>query len=576
MTDKNTATTAVADFSNTSHTAKYLRSILVLAIVMICFTGIFNRDLWTPDEPRVAAISLEMSRSGNLIIPQLAGEPFIEKPPLYFVAAAGLVHSLGPTIGNTGAIRLTSVLFALATLLVAFLLAKRLGDTSFAFLSLIIFGTMFGFIENFHWIRVDTALTFFVIAAVWCFAEVYLAGRARFLLLAGLFAAGAFLSKGPIGPILIAIPWAGLCFIGYRQPTETASKKTFFLPQHLFGLLIFILFSGFWIILLKLTGDQELWHEWFWVHQVGRLTGTAVGTGHLRSGQPFYYLITVILYSLPWLPLVLVWFAGVFKYLKQERTISRENLFLLIWGVGSIVFLSLSVTKRSIYLYPALPAFAMMAGMVLKQSAGRRWFAVYTLAWSILGVTIMALWGIMPLAAPLLQSLVPEQVAAFLNSFRADNLMAMLALAAGLYLIFKRRQIDPIFRFTMVTTLMYIVFLCGPLSAVNQFKSMKPGMQDFAGQFTTEQRVRIAGWNFSETMLANFYYYCNWSVPLIKDEEHLHKILNHEDSQYDSVLINRTRSLETLLKSPYRIKAEGNPRHSHKNKRKVFWVEGLK
>jgi hypothetical protein len=49
-----------------------------------------------------------MSRNRNFIIPYLAGEPLIEKPPLHFALAAGLISMLGKTIGNTGSIRLLS------------------------------------------------------------------------------------------------------------------------------------------------------------------------------------------------------------------------------------------------------------------------------------------------------------------------------------------------------------------------------------------------------------------------------------------------------------------------------------
>ena len=142
-------------------------AVLILLVIGLCFTGLFNHDLWTPDEPRVAAISLEMSRNGNLIIPYLAGEPFIEKPPLHFALAVGLTRILGKTIGNTGAIRLLSALMAMGTLTVTFLLARRLGGITLALPAVIILATMPGFIDNFHRIRVDPSLAFFVAAAIW-------------------------------------------------------------------------------------------------------------------------------------------------------------------------------------------------------------------------------------------------------------------------------------------------------------------------------------------------------------------------------------------------------------------------
>ncbi|MEP7245763.1 MAG: glycosyl transferase, partial [Gammaproteobacteria bacterium] len=48
----------------------------------------FGRGVWTPDEPREADISWRMSVQSERAIPSLAGEPFLEKPPLTYWAAA--------------------------------------------------------------------------------------------------------------------------------------------------------------------------------------------------------------------------------------------------------------------------------------------------------------------------------------------------------------------------------------------------------------------------------------------------------------------------------------------------------
>jgi 4-amino-4-deoxy-L-arabinose transferase-like glycosyltransferase len=101
-------------------------AILLIAALTVLFMGTFDRDLWTPDEPREAAICLEMSRTGDYMIPHLAGQPFIEKPPLYYAVSAGFINALGKYIGNTTALRLVTVMFGIGTLLVTFLLACRL------------------------------------------------------------------------------------------------------------------------------------------------------------------------------------------------------------------------------------------------------------------------------------------------------------------------------------------------------------------------------------------------------------------------------------------------------------------
>ena len=571
---KRTREDIILYFQNNLNKYHY-RIILIFAITVICFLGIFDRDLWTPDEPRVAAISLEMSRNGNLVIPHLAGEPFIEKPPLYFAVAAGLIKMVGPVVGNTGAVRLASALFAMGTLFVTFLLASRLSMGSFPFLSTLILGTMVGFIENFHWIRVDTALSFFVVSAVWCFAEAYLANRSWFLPLAGFFCACAFLSKGLIGPLLISIPWAGLFIIWLQQKKGAIKEEKFFILQHLICILIFFIFSGLWIALLKLKGGQALWHEWFWVNHVGRLTGSAIAKGHLRHGRPFYYLNSIAMYSMPWLPLIAVWLYTVLKRLWKHRTISQENIFLLIWSVGTILFLTLSVTKRSIYIAPALPAFAIMCAMVLKKGPSRS-FEVYAMFWFIFYAAVLFLLTVLPFTAYFWKESVPVEIFDFMSAFGLKNLIAGIGLIICLYFIIRRQKDNSIpFRFMAATAVFYIGLFTGPMQAINLEKSMKSSVQEFAGHISMEKRPRVAGWKFSETMLANFYYYCDWPVPQIRSENRLQKILNDKDDEFDSIIIGNISSIPDLVKSPYHLIAEGDP-GGFNHRRRIFWVEGNK
>ena len=60
-----------------------------------------------PDEPRYARVAVEMQRAGEWVTPTLQGQPWLEKPPLYYWLAAPPSASLGET--ETAA-RLPSVL----------------------------------------------------------------------------------------------------------------------------------------------------------------------------------------------------------------------------------------------------------------------------------------------------------------------------------------------------------------------------------------------------------------------------------------------------------------------------------
>ncbi|MEI6808493.1 MAG: glycosyltransferase family 39 protein, partial [bacterium] len=347
--------------SNTGSRLSYLLPVLLL--LAFGLSGIVGRDLWTPDEPRVAAISLEMSRTGDFVIPRLAGEPFVEEPPLYYAAAAMMLELAGSTIGNTGAIRLTSILWGLGSLVVCFLLARRFFPARQALRASLMLATMLGFIENSHWIRVDAALLFFVTAAMWCFAESLSGNRRWFAVPAGVFMAGAFLVKGVVGPGMIALGWlalfaarawrlygeeGGIAGGGIAPGKQIPAWRRAFsgigphIVPHIVCVLTFLGIAGAWILLFQARATPELWHEWFWINQVGRALGTAPQLGHLKQGHPFYYFKTIIIYALPWTPLIGLWAWRLVRDLYARRTIVPVNLFLLVWSIAVVAVLTIS------------------------------------------------------------------------------------------------------------------------------------------------------------------------------------------------------------------------------------------
>ena len=117
------------------------------------------------------------------------------------------------------------------------------------------------------------------------------------------------------------------------------------------------------------------------------------------------------------------------------------------------------------------------------------------------------------------------------------------------------------------------IFL-GPVKAVDLEKSMQKTITEFYAQIPAEQRPKVAGLNFSETMRGYFYYYCNWSVPQIRDPDRLRKIMAGMDPEYDSIIVpdGKLAQLEQL-KSPFRIIGENHPNNTNR-KRKTYWVKG--
>jgi len=545
--------------------------ILILCLA-VSFAGILDRDLWTPDEPRDAAISLEMGRTGNIIIPHLAGQPFVEKPPMYFAVAGFFSKTLGSTFGNTGAIRLSTAIWGLGTLLMTFLLGRRLMNHDGAILATAILATMAGFILNMHWIRVDAALVFFVAAAVWGFAEAYMGGRRWFCLAGGLFTAGAFLSKGVIGPLLVGIAWLGLIIPWLMS--QRGKKWDLMIPQHLLALVLFILPVAYWMFMLRQTGGEKLWHEWFYENHFGRLSGTATALGHMRAGHPFYYIEVILFYTLPWLPAVAILLFTSTRDLFKTRNISSTHIFLGIWCVGSVLLLSASVTKREIYLAPVLPAFALVCAQAL---AGEPplWTRYFFSFWSALAMVILAASAISPLWAGFLPASVPAKVTVSLHAFSPRNILAGLCLAGCIAVLFyRRRDISQTARLAAVTALLFIGFFAVPSRAIDAEKELGTETRAFASRIPPEKRNRIAGWGFNETSRAMFYFYCDWTVPLISDNKRVLTVVAGKDREYDSVIVTEDTSIPDFFAgTPYKIITEEQV-GAGKHKRGLYWITG--
>ena len=153
--------------STRSTASRLLPLILLLLVAALTLAGIVDHDLWTPDEPRVCCIAKTMWQTRDWAVPRLAGEIFLEKPPLYLWLCGACGHLFEPLFGYVGAARLSCTLCALGTLAatawLGWLLRGRRRD---ALVSVLVLSTMPLFLLDMHRMRTDVLLAFTVSATV--------------------------------------------------------------------------------------------------------------------------------------------------------------------------------------------------------------------------------------------------------------------------------------------------------------------------------------------------------------------------------------------------------------------------
>ena len=387
-----------------------------LLALAVSFAGIFQHELWTPDEPREAEIGREMFEAGGSALPTLAGEPFLEKPPLFVWTMAALYAAFGV---SAGAARIPAALFSTAALLAAYALGRRARGRAAGLCAVVVLATTSEFWSVGHRSINDTALAAFVAWTHVVLCAAWERGRRRAPigaaapLAAGALAGLAFLTKGLIGPLLaLAPPLVAFLFVARREtPRGGATARVGSLAVRT-GVAAAVAIAAFglpWAA--ALARHPGGWRN-AWECVVGQVVarsfgGTARISGH--TNPPWYYLLQLPASLAPWIVALPALLAS--KALWRGAAAVRVRPLAALFVAG-VVLLSLPSGKRGSYLVPLLPAFAAVVGA---------WLASIRAARPLECITARVLIGVVGLAGLLL--------AAFAAAAQANVLSRWPALA---------------------------------------------------------------------------------------------------------------------------------------------------
>src|SRR5450759_2499250 len=341
------------------------QGLVVLCVLLAyCLPGLIGHEPWKPDEGYIFAGIYHMLQSGDWIVPHLAGEPFMEKPPLYHwigAATATLTSSFLPL--HDGA-RLASGLFIGITIgATAFASRIAWGTGQGRIAVLVLIGTL-GLLNTILLMLPDLPLTAgFALAMLGFVAHAF--GRKWAFLAVGTGVGMGFLAKGLLAPGAIGLAAIALpvCFAQWRD------RRYARLLAHAF--LVALPWLVTWPAILYTRNPQDF-VTWFWDNNIGRFLGFSTDTLGAAAERGFWTK-TFPWFLFPWWIFVAT---GIWK--SRGKVLRDPGVQVSLTIAVSLAFvLAISGSARVIYALPLLPALALAA-------TGTR-LHVPTRLWKLLG-----------------------------------------------------------------------------------------------------------------------------------------------------------------------------------------------
>lgn len=367
---------------------------LLLIGAAVLAAGLGLREPWPADEPRFALIARDMVESGDWLIPGVGGVLYPDKPPLFF----WMVASFYVLTGSISVAVLLPGLFAgLGVLWLVYDLARRLWGPEIGLWSCAALLATAQFPLQMKAGQIDGLLCFWTTLGLYGLSRHLLLGPDwRWLTIAGAACGLGVITKG-VGflPLLLIIPWLYARGRGWSLPAIGWCRGRWLLLPAAFLLAIAV-----WLVPMLLvttgSGDPELLQYRDNILLKQTVTRYAEPWGHLK---PPWYLWTNAVPWL-WLPLTLLLPWLVPGWVTKIRGRNTATLLFGAWVLLVLLFFSMSEGKRSLYIFPALPAFALLAGPALPELmtwAGPR-RAVFAL--SLLLPLLVGAAGVYALIAP--------------------------------------------------------------------------------------------------------------------------------------------------------------------------------
>ncbi len=376
---------------NAIRTERPATNVMVGLALSICaawiIPGLVGHDPWKPDEAYTFGLVYHVLQGGSWVVPMLAGEPFVQQPPLFVLTAALFAKAFSPLLPvHDGARLATAAYIALAFGFTA-AAGRELHGRNRGWVTVLLLLGSVGLAVRAHQLIPDSALL--AGFAIGCYGLALMPRRA---ITGGLWlGSGAglgFMAKGLFAPGALALSTLILIL------TCRSWRTRAILPGVAAALGAVLPWLLVWPLALYLQSSDLFW-QW-WMHAWACL---------LRTEQPdvrndhLHYLRILPWYAWPSLPLALwvLWGTRVSRFARAAIQLP------VVVFVLALALLSACGPMRELHAMPLLVPLALLAtpavdNMRRGASNSMYWFGV--MGFSFFAVVAWVYWSGLELGIP--------------------------------------------------------------------------------------------------------------------------------------------------------------------------------
>lgn len=332
---------------------KFLTFVLILSLGLILFNNLSGSDLPSFDDAYYAQKAKEILSTGDLFTLHYGGVPRFDNTPFYIWLIALMFKLFGINEYNA---RFFSTVSCLGSMVSLFFIARIISKNKWVrFFSVFVLATTFWYTRYAMHAMFDVTLSFFYTLII-LFFLLGITKSERYFLLSGIFVGFSILTKSLLG----IFPWIIMVlFLLFYDSKKLLSR--YFLLSILVSSVIAL---PWYLVEYFKYGERFVSEQFRWLF-FERAFGKSVPGQNLFSY--FYYIKFLLIGYLPWFPLGI---AGIYTIIKRKREKKEDWLELLpiIWILTVLVIMTIPGSRKSWYIMPVFPAFALVVGKYLSEN----------------------------------------------------------------------------------------------------------------------------------------------------------------------------------------------------------------